>query len=141
MLSKTAQYALRAVIYLARHAGAPVPSAEVAAGLDVPSNYLSKILHTLSRTGVVESERGPGGGYRLARPADLIPIGDVVGEFDPVAPGGLCLLGHESCPGEHPCAAHDRWQRVSEPIAAFFRETMVSELLESSGAATPTFHA
>ncbi|HET6638115.1 MAG TPA: Rrf2 family transcriptional regulator [Gemmatimonadota bacterium] len=141
MLSKTAQYALRAVIYLAGGSGAPVPAAEVAAGLEVPPNYLSKILHTLSRAGVVESERGPGGGYRLARPADRIPIADVVGEFEPLAPGGGCLLGFASCPGEHPCPAHERWQRVSEPIAAFFRETMVSELLESSGAVAPTVHA
>ena len=121
MLSKTAQYALRAVIYLAGGSGAPVPAAEVAAGLEVPPNYLSKILHT--------------------RPADRIPIADVVGEFEPLAPGGGCLLGFASCPGEHPCPAHERWQRVSEPIAAFFRETMVSELLESSGAVAPTIHA
>ncbi|HEY7472359.1 MAG TPA: Rrf2 family transcriptional regulator [Gemmatimonadota bacterium] len=141
MLSKTSQYALRAVIYLARDSGAPVPAGEVAAGLDVPANYLSKILHALSRAGVVESERGPGGGYRLARPADRISIGDVVGAFDSLAPGGGCLLGRASCPGAHPCAAHDRWRRVSEPIAAFFRDTMVSELLEPSGAVTATVHA
>lgn len=141
MLSKTAEYALRAMIFLARDSGTPVPAAEVAAGLDVPANYLSKILHTLSRAGVVESERGPRGGYRLARPADRISIGDVVGAFDALTPGRNCLLGHESCPGRHPCAAHDRWRRVSEPVAAFFRDTMVSELLEPSSAVATTVHA
>lgn len=141
MLSKTAEYALRAVIFLARDSGTPVPAAEVASGLDVPANYLSKILHTLSRAGVVESERGPGGGYRLARSAAEISIGDVVGAFDPLVPRDRCLLGHGSCPGAHPCAAHDRWRRLSEPIAAFFRDTMVSELLESSGAVAATVHA
>lgn len=141
MLSKTSQYALRAVIHLARESTAPVPAGEVAAELHVPANYLSKILHTMSRAGVVESERGPGGGYRLARPADRISIGDVVGAFDSLAPGGGCLLGHETCPGAHPCAAHDRWRRVSEPIAVFFRDTMVSELLEPSDAVAETIHA
>ena len=141
MLSKTSQYALRAVIYLARDSDAQVPAGEVAAGLDVPANYLSKILHTLSRSGVVESERGPGGGYRLARPADRISLGDVVGAFDPLAQDGRCLLGYESCPGVHPCPAHDRWCGVFEPIKAFFRDTMVSELLEPSGEVASTAHA
>ena len=69
MLSKTSEYALRAVLFLARESrDIPVPAGDIATGLDVPANYLSKILHTLSRAGVVSSERGPGGGYRLARP-------------------------------------------------------------------------
>jgi Rrf2 family protein len=141
MLSKTSQYALRAVVHLARDHGDPVSSAEVAAALEVPANYLSKILHTLSRAGLVDSERGPGGGYRLARPADGISIADVIGAVDPVAPGTGCLLGRESCPGRHPCAAHDRWCRVSEPVVAFFRDTMVAELLETGGAVAATLHA
>jgi Rrf2 family protein len=141
MLSKTSEYALRAVLHLARDTGDPVPAGEIAAALDVPANYLSKILHTLSRAGLVDSERGPGGGYRLARPADRISIGDVVGAVDPIAPEGRCLLGHQDCPGAHPCPAHDRWRRVSEPITAFFRDTMVSELLQSSGAVAATVHA
>ncbi len=140
MLSKTSEYALRAVIYLARKSSQPVPAADVAAGLGVPANYLSKILHALGRAGVVESERGPGGGYRLARPADRLAIGDVVGAFDPVVLGSACLLGHARCPGEHPCLAHDRWRQVSEPITEFFRDTMVAELLEPSGTAAATLH-
>jgi Rrf2 family protein len=141
MLSKTSEYALRAIVHLARDPGDPVSAGEVAAALDVPANYLSKILHTLSRAGLVDSERGPRGGYRLARAADRMSIADVVGAVDPIAPEGRCLLGHQKCPGPRPCAAHDRWCQVSEPITAFFRDTMVSELLETSGAVTATLHA
>jgi Rrf2 family protein len=140
MLSKTSEYALRAIVHLARDSGDPVSAGEVAAALDVPANYLSKILHTLSRAGLVDSERGPRGGYRLARPAERISIGDVVSALDPVAPEGRCLLGHQDCPGTRPCAAHERWRRVSEPVAAFFRDTMVSELLETSGAVAVTLN-
>ncbi|HJU87352.1 MAG TPA: Rrf2 family transcriptional regulator [Gemmatimonadota bacterium] len=141
MLSKTSEYALRAVVHLARDPGDPVSAGEVAAALDVPANYLSKILHTLSRAGLVESERGPGGGYRLARPADRMSIADVAGAVDPIAPESRCLLGHARCPGRHPCAAHDRWCRVAEPVTAFFRDTMVSELLEPSRSGAATAHA
>lgn len=134
MLSKTSEYALRAVLFLARESrDTPVPAGDIATGLDVPANYLSKILHTLSRAGVVSSERGPGGGYRLARPADRMSLADVVGAFEPISPGSRCLLGQARCHDDQPCAAHERWRQVFDPVTAFFRETMVAELLEPSG--------
>lgn len=134
MLSKTSEYALRAVLFLARESrDIPVPAGDIAAGLDVPANYLSKILHALSRAGVVSSERGPGGGYRLARPADTMSLADVVGAFDPISPGSRCLLGRARCHDDQPCAAHARWRQVFDPVTAFFRDTMVAELLEPSG--------
>jgi Rrf2 family protein len=134
MLSKTSEYALRAVLYLARQSrDVPVPASDIAAGLDIPANYLSKILHTLSRAGVVSSERGPGGGYRLARPAHKMSLADVVGAFDEISPGARCLLGRTRCHDDHPCAAHERWRQAFDPVTAFFRDTMVAELLESSG--------
>jgi Rrf2 family protein len=134
MLSKTSEYALRAVLFLARESrDIQVPAGDIAAGLDVPANYLSKILHTLSRAGVVSSERGPGGGYRLARPADTMSLADVVGAFEPISPGSRCLLGRARCHDDQPCAAHERWRLVFDPVTAFFRETMVAELLEPSG--------
>jgi Rrf2 family protein len=138
MLSKTSQYALRAVIHLARESDDPTSAGEIASALDVPANYLSKILRILSRAGVVDSERGPGGGYTLARPADRLSIADVVGALDPITPGGRCLLGRRDCPGRHPCPAHDRWSRVSEPVAAFFRDTMVSELVDEGRSVAAT---
>lgn len=139
MLSKTSEYALQAVIYLARQPGAvPVPAIDVATGLDVPANYLSKILHTLSRAGVVISERGPGGGYRLARSADRTSLADVVGAFDQIAAREHCLLGGALCRDDHPCAAHERWREVFDPVIRFFRETMVAELLAPSAAVAET---
>src|SRR5512134_11208 len=133
MLSKTSEYALRAVLFLARESrDIPVPAGDIASGLDVPANYLSKILHTLSRAGVVSSERGPGGGYRLARAPDTISLADVVGAFEPISPGSRCLLGRARCRDDQPCAAHARWRQVFDPVTAFFRETMVAELLEPS---------
>lgn len=131
MLSKTSKYALRAVLFLARQPrDARVPASEVARGLDVPANYLSKILHTLSRAGVVTSERGPRGGYRLARLAKRTTLAEVIGPFDDISPGELCLLGRDRCRDDNPCGAHARWKEVFEPVMDFFRETMVSELLE-----------
>ena len=69
MLSKTSRYALGATAALAERwdEGCAIRVGDIAADLDVPRNYLSKILHQLSRAGVLTSERGPKGGFRLAR--------------------------------------------------------------------------
>jgi Rrf2 family protein len=132
MLSKTSEYALRAVLLLARQPrDRLVRATDLADGLAVPANYLSKILHALSRAGVLASERGRHGGFRLARPADQTSLADVVGPFDEVRPQTLCLLGRTRCADDQPCAAHDRWREVFGPVTDFFRDTMVAELLET----------
>lgn len=132
MLSKTSEYALRAVLLLARQPRDElVRASDLADGLAVPANYLSKILHALSRAGVLVSERGRHGGFRLARPADRTSLADVIGQFDDVAPQNLCLLGRSRCNDDQPCAAHGRWREVFGPVTDFFRDTMVAELLET----------
>lgn len=138
MLSQTAEYALRAVLYLARRAGdGPVRVDEVASALSVPRNYLSKILHVLARGGVLSSTRGPHGGFELAVPAESLLLADVVGAFDDLESRGVCLLGRASCSDRSPCGAHHRWKEVSEVVGSFFRDTTVAELFEEAGAGAP----
>lgn len=136
MLSDTSKYALRAVLYLAeRGAEAPVRVEDIADGLAVPRNYLSKILHVLGREGVLTSLRGPHGGFSLAVPASGLSLADVVAPFEPQAGGGRhCLLGREECSDVRPCAVHDRWQAVGEAARAFFEETTVADLVRNDHA-------
>lgn len=88
MLSQKAKYALRALIHLADKAGEDVVSiGEIAVEENVPHKFLEVILSDLRRCGLVESRRGKRGGYRLARPAGEIAIGEVVRMIDgPLAP-------------------------------------------------------
>jgi Rrf2 family protein len=139
MLSQTSEYALRAVLYLAdRHSREPVRVAVMAQALGVPQNYLSKTLHALVRVGVLESERGPAGGFRLAREPHRLPLKDVVAPFDPQAGERRCLLGRPQCGDHHACAAHEAWSRASGQVAEFFRTTTVAELLSLASAAPAT---
>lgn len=139
MLSNTAEYALRAVLYLAESGadaeGTPVRVDTVSEALDVPRNYLSKTLHLLAKRGVLTSMRGPTGGFRLAIAPDALHLHEVIEPFDPIETRRSCLLGRPKCGDEDPCAAHLRWKAVSERIAAFFRETTVADLLERPQAA------
>jgi Rrf2 family protein len=132
ILSRTGEYALRAVLHLAQQADdAPTRVDDIAEALSVPRNYLSKILHELGRSGVLTSSRGPGGGFRLARPAHELTMEDVVGRFDLRNGRSRCLLGRVGgCSEDDPCAAHERWSEISDRLVSFFRETTVAELLE-----------
>lgn len=133
MLSKTAEYALRAVLYIARTAtGDPVRASDLAKALQVPSNYLSKILHTLARSGILHSERGRNGGFRLALPPSEVPLVAVIEPFDELRERNACLLGRPECSDGNPCMAHDRWKRLHEQVSEFFEETTVAELIEGS---------
>jgi Rrf2 family protein len=129
MLSLTAEYALRAVIRLAtRTDGEPVRVEDLATGLDLPRNYLSKILHTLARKGVLESVKGPGGGFRLPGAPEDVTLYEVVSVFDDLAPGRSCVLGRPQCSDANPCPVHERWVPVSEAVARFYRETTVADV-------------
>ncbi|NIM50573.1 MAG: Rrf2 family transcriptional regulator [Gemmatimonadales bacterium] len=131
VLSGTAEYALKAVLYLAEHAvDQPVRVGEVAQALRIPQNYLSKILHELTRAGVLRSSRGKRGGFQLAVRPQKLSLRTVITRFDDIAERRSCLLGRSQCSDRHACAVHWRWKALAEQLAAFFAETTVADLLE-----------
>jgi len=133
ILSSTAEYALRAILYLAeRGANGPVPAAEVSAALKIPPNYLGKILHELARSKILTSSRGKRGGFVLAVKPDRLPLLKVVSLFDDFSQERRCLLGRNRCNDHNPCLVHDRWRDVSEQVTTFFRETTVGDLLKQT---------
>ena len=129
ILSQTAVYALRAMLCLAEKAGeGPLRVDDIAAELDVPRNYLSKILHVLGRAGLLTSTRGPGGGFSLAQPAGGLTLFEVVRHFDDIPEASACLLGREVCSDTDPCPAHLHWKGVSAQVRDFFQETTLADL-------------
>jgi len=133
ILSSTAEYALRAVLFLAeRGESGPVPAAEVSAALKIPPNYLGKILHELARAKILASSRGKRGGFVLAVKPERLPLLKVVSLFDDFSQERRCLLGRSRCNDQTPCLAHNQWKDVSEQVTTFFRETTVGHLLKES---------
>jgi Rrf2 family transcriptional regulator, nitric oxide-sensitive transcriptional repressor len=84
MFSSTAEYALRATVYLAMHPGERANSREIAEQTRAPAGYVSKVLQDLAGAGIVVSQRGPNGGFWLARPAEKITVLEVVNAVDPI---------------------------------------------------------
>lgn len=131
MLSKTAEYALRAVIAIARvEEQRPVLAREISSKGHIPNKYLSKVLRDLVHAGVLSSTRGIGGGFRLRRKASKLKLVDVVKPFDDIPARSRCPLGHPKCSDDVPCAMHEQWRPVKEAFRALLDDTTVAHLVE-----------
>ncbi len=130
MLSRTSEYALRALIHLAEHqAEWPIAGSRIAAAAGVPAKYLSKILGDLVRAGVLESSPGKTGGFRLSRPAKKVSLLDVLSPFEPFD-RRRCPFGNHECSDANPCRAHDGWKKVVETQQRFLLKTSVYDIAE-----------
>jgi Rrf2 family protein len=96
MISKTAEYALRAAVWLARTEVQNEPADRLAEVTKVPRRYLHKVLQDLAKAHLVRSQPGPGGGYALAKPSKEISVLDVVNAVDPIERITSCPLGLSS---------------------------------------------
>jgi Rrf2 family protein len=133
LLSRTSAYAVRAAVHLAQQGGdMPTRVDDVAEALDVPRNYLSKILHQLARAGVLISERGPRGGFRLAARPEEISLAEIVEAVVSQPVNRRCLLGRPECSDARPCPMHERWQPVADDITAFLRDTTLATVRRRS---------
>ena len=130
MISQTAEYALRAAVWLADHADGPVRVGELASALKVPKNYLSKTMHQMARAGVLASVRGKNGGFTLARKPTSIKLIDIVRPFDPMMDRQGCVLGRPTCSDANPCGAHERWKAVMQTTMTFFSQTTLGDLMK-----------
>ncbi|MBM3287154.1 MAG: Rrf2 family transcriptional regulator [Candidatus Eisenbacteria bacterium] len=125
MISRSAEYAIRSMILLAGAGDRWLLNREIARELSLPPQFLTKILSTLAREGLLMSQRGKGGGFRLARPAEGITLLDVVDPFDRTLLRGGCLLGRTVCSGSKPCMLHSLWA----PVQQILRESLAGTTL------------
>ena len=129
MLSKTAIHALRAMTALAElPAHAFAGAAEVADAIGAPPNYLGKLLKSLAEEGLVQSQKGKGGGFRLARTPARITVLDVVEPIDHIGRWRGCFLGRSRCSDHSPCAVHVRWAAIRDQYLAFLKHTTLADL-------------
>jgi len=135
MFSQTIEYALRAVLMLAARPGEALTAKDVADRTQTPAHYLSKVMQELVRAGVVRSQRGPRGGFRLARSPEQITMYDVVEAIDPLPRLRRCPLGIEGHEGL--CPLHRRIDEAMAMVEQSFRATTLAELLSAPGMATP----
>jgi Rrf2 family transcriptional regulator, nitric oxide-sensitive transcriptional repressor len=135
MISKTAEYALRAVACLAGEANRPLSADYLAEKTKVPRRYLTRVLQDLAAAGMVDSRSGPGGGYTLARPADKLTILDVVNAVSPLERIKACPLGLET--HKTLCPLHAELDRAYAATEAAFGAVTMQRLLDSTTTIVP----
>ena len=136
MFSKTVEYALRAVVHLAQESPQAKKTSDIATATKVPSAYLPKILQSLRSAGVVNLQRGVGGGVSLAKSPEDLTILDVVNAVEPIERITTCPLGLKSH-GTHLCALHKQMDNVIEQMETAFANMTVAKLLASPNRSIP----
>jgi Rrf2 family nitric oxide-sensitive transcriptional repressor len=136
VFSHTAEYALRAVVWLASRPGEPQTTRQIAHGTKVPGGYLSKVLQALARGGVVSSQRGLHGGFILSADPKATSVLDVVNIVDPVERIRTCPLGIESH-GTTLCRLHSRLDTAIAQVEAAFAASTLAELTSDGPTGQP----
>lgn len=132
MISKTSLQAIRALVILAElppgeHQGA----AAIAQRIGAPSNYLGKMLQSLTRFRLVESQKGLHGGFRLAKPAAEISLIDVMNCIEDLDKWNECVLGRPECSEIHPCVVHHKWKIARNACLDLLRSTTLEAVVKS----------
>jgi Rrf2 family transcriptional regulator, nitric oxide-sensitive transcriptional repressor len=127
MFSQTVEYALRAIVYLADQGGSPCTTQQIAEVTHVPPGYLAKVMQSLSRAGLVSSQRGLHGGFALAKSAKTLTVLDVVQAIDPLRRIESCPLGLEGHLSL--CPLHRRLDNAVVMVEKALRESTIAELL------------
>ena len=126
-LSQTAEYALRAVVWLAAN-GKAATTAQISSATQVPPGYLSKVMRALGKHDIVVPRRGPGGGFTLARTPDSMSLLDIINAVDPLQNMDACPLGIKSHSLDL-CPLHARLRKTMATVEATLRDTLISELI------------
>ncbi|MCB0078441.1 MAG: Rrf2 family transcriptional regulator [Anaerolineales bacterium] len=124
------EYGLRALVELASHEEGLLPSATIAARQKIPENYLSQLLLTLRKGGLVESVRGPAGGHMLARPADQINLGEALDVLEgPFMPMECVTPGYDECCMVDGCSIRGVWRDLKVATDEILYSTTLADLL------------
>ncbi len=139
-LSTKGRYGLRAMVDIAGNgADGAVSISSIAQRQNLSESYLEQLMSLLRRAGIIESVRGAGGGYRLARAPEEISVGDILraleGDLNPVECSALLRAG-EPCAAEDTCVTKYVWQRISQSINQTVDEILLSDLLKEGSACT-----
>ncbi len=137
-LSTRGRYAVMAMVEMAnRQTGSefprdpqrPVSLADIAAAQQLSLAYLEQLFGRLRRAGLVESARGPGGGYRLARLPESIGVAEIIDAVDEPITATRCDEGAPGCVLGEKCLTHDLWSELSEQIRLFLAHMSLADIV------------
>ena len=127
--TKTGEYAIRAILNLARQPkDRLIMSAEIAKSEEIPTHYLAKILQRMAKYGYVDSFKGRGGGFKITDLAKKSSILEIVEWVEGPIIDDKCVTGLKQCSEENPCPLHEEWAQVRERIHNLISSKSVEEV-------------
>jgi FeS assembly SUF system regulator len=129
-LSRLTDYAVVVLVRLSR-GEAVQTSPGIAASTGIPEPTVAKVLKILAASGLVTSQRGAHGGYRLLRPLASLPIADVIEAIDGPIALTACVDGGSSCDAHHLCPVRGRWDPVNEAIHQALSSITLADMAEA----------
>ena len=138
-LTTKGRYAVTAMLDLAlHHQDGPITLADISRRQGISLSYLEQLFSRLRRRGLVDSVRGPGGGYRLSRTAEQISVVSVITAVDEEVDATRCG-GLGNCQDQQPCLTHELWCDLSRQIHDFLSGINLAELVERAQSGKPAF--
>jgi len=129
IFSRQCEYALQAVLYLARKPEKEMTSIrEMTEKLQIPYFFLAKILQNLTKKGLLKSLKGPSGGFSLAIPSTGITLFKIIEAIDGANFANQCVLGFSECSGTTPCSMHEEWQKARDGVVKLLTEKTIDQL-------------
>jgi len=129
LLSRSSEYAIRALTWLAQqHDDRFHLARDMAVLLNIPAPFLGKVLQPLVSGGILLSQRGRSGGFRLARPPGEITLRQVVETQERLDRARHCILGQGACHEHDVCPLHDWWSKTTEGFFGMLEHTTLSDL-------------
>lgn len=132
MFSKTCEYAIRAILFIAHKTedGSRVGIKEIAKGIDSPEHFVAKILQNLTRRGLLQSLKGPTGGFYLDDKSRKNSMADIVKAVDGDSLFSGCGLGLKQCSEAHPCPIHNEYKEIKKRLIAMLEKAKVGAFSE-----------
>ena len=132
-LSTKGRYGVTAMMDLAIHDNAgPVTLADISQCQGISLSYLEQLFSKLRKAGLVEGVRGPGGGYRLSRPATDINIADIINAVDERVDATNCNK-EANCQGGERCLTHELWMELSDRLHTFLEGITLAQFVDRPG--------
>lgn len=132
MFSKACEYGLQAILFIAMHEkpNQYVGLKEISSTQQIPHHFLSKILQLLVKHRILNSVKGPRGGFSMNKPANELTLLEIIAIIDGMDIFERCGIGLKSCTDSNPCPVHHEYKEIKEKIRSMMSHKTVKELIE-----------
>jgi len=127
-LSKTSEYALRILSFMAKDANRSYSAKYLVEKLNISDKYLRRLMTDLTKAELICSKQGRKGGYQFAKNINNITIYQIIDAVEGMEKYSGCIMGFDDCSDEHPCSMHIIWSSMRDRLIKTFKNTTLADL-------------